>query len=179
MIKIIFLLMVALVVGVLIYASTKPDTFSVVRKLSIKASPEQIFAEVNDFNRWKTWSPWEKKDLAMQRTFSGAALGVGTVYEWNGNNDVGQGRMEITESIPSQKIIIKLDFFKPFEAHNIAELSFTPDGDQTLVTWEMHGPQIFIGKVMSVFMDMDKMIGTDFEAGLVNLKKITESHSSS
>jgi hypothetical protein len=177
MIKIIFLIIVVLIVGVLIYASTKPDTFSVVRKLSIKASPERIFAEINDFQRWKAWSPWELKDPAMERTFSGATLGVGTIYEWNGNNDVGQGRMEITESLASQKIIIKLDFFKPFEAHNTAEFSFTQNGDQTLVTWEMHGPQIFIGKVMSVFMNMDKMIGTDFEVGLANLKKVTESNS--
>lgn len=174
MLKTIVIVISSVIAGVLVYASTKPDTFSVVRKLKINASPEKVFAEVNDFNRWKSWSPWETKDAAMQRTYSGTASGVGTIYEWNGDKNVGQGRMEITESLTPQKIIIKLDFFKPFEAHNIAEFTFTPDGDGTLVNWEMRGPQIFMGKLMSVFMDMDKMIGTDFEAGLINLKKLTE-----
>lgn len=172
--KIVLILIVVVIVCVLLYATTKPDTFSVVRKTTIKATPERVFTEVNDFNRWKSWSPWEKKDPAMQRSFSGPASGIGSLYEWNGNKDVGQGRMEITESVAPQKIMIKLDFFKPFEAHNYAEFTFTPDGDGTLVTWEMHGPQIYIGKLMSLFMDMDKMIGNDFEAGLVELKKIAE-----
>jgi uncharacterized protein YndB with AHSA1/START domain len=174
MLKIILLVIVALVAGILIYASTKPNTFSIVRKLKINASPEKVFAEINDFNRWKLWSPWETKDPAMQRTFSGAAVGVGTIYEWNGNKNVGQGRMEITESETPQKIIIKLDFFKPFEAHNIAEFTFAKEGDGTLITWEMHGPQIFMSKLMCIFMDMDKMVGNDFEAGLINLKKLAE-----
>ena len=176
MLKIIVIIVLVVVVGVLIYASTKPDTFSVVRKLKINASPEKVFAEVNDFTRWKSWSPWEKKDLNMQRKFSGPASGVGAIYEWNGDKNVGQGRMEITESDIPAKIIIKLDFFKPFEAHNIAEFTFTKEGDGTLVTWEMRGPQVFMGKVMCIFMNMDKMVGTDFEAGLINLKKIAEAN---
>jgi Polyketide cyclase / dehydrase and lipid transport len=175
MLKIILLVIALLIVGVVVFASTKPNVFSIARKLHIKASPEKIFAEVNDFNRWKSWSPWERKDLAMQRIFSGPTSGVGTIYEWNGNKNVGQGRMEILESNASQKLIIKLDFFKPFEAHNIAEFNFTSDGDGTLVSWEMRGPQIFIGKLMSVFIDCDKMVGPDFEAGLRNLQKLTES----
>jgi hypothetical protein len=175
MFKAIFIILVVIIAGILIYASTKPDTFSVTRKLFIKASPEILFAEINDFNRWKAWSPWEKKDPNMTRTFSGAPAGVGTIYEWNGNNDVGQGRMEILESVVPQKIIIKLDFFKPFEAHNTAEFTFTPTPDGTLVNWEMRGANVYMGKLMSVFMDMDKMVGTDFEAGLVNLKQLTES----
>lgn len=175
MLKVIVIIVVVIVIGISVYASTKPDTFSIVRKLKINASPEKIFAEVNDFNRWKFWSPWEKKDPAMQRTYSGTAAGVGTVYEWSGDKNVGQGRMEVLESSAPQKIIIKLDFFKPFEAHNIAEFTFTQDGRGTLVTWEMHGPQPFISKLMCVFMDMDKMVGPDFEAGLANLKKLTES----
>jgi uncharacterized protein YndB with AHSA1/START domain len=174
MLKIIMILVVVVVIGVLVYASTKPDAFSIVRKLKINASPEKVFAEVNDFNRWKSWSPWEKKDLAIQRTHSGSASGVGTVYEWTGNKDVGQGRMEITESTSPQKIIIQLDFFKPFEAHNIAEFTFVQEGAGTLVVWEMRGPQPFISKLMCLFMNMDKMVGPDFEEGLANLKKITE-----
>ena len=174
MLKVILLLIVLVVVGVLIVAATRPDKFSVSRKIIIKASPEKIFAELNDFNRWKVWSPWEKKDPTMQRTFSGAAFGVGTVYDWNGNKNVGQGRMEIIESTEPQKIVIKLDFFKPFTAHNIAELSLTPVADGTLFNWEMHGPQVFMGKLMSIFCDMDKMIGTDFEEGLSNIKNLTE-----
>ena len=174
MLKIILLIIVVAIVAFLIFASTRPDTFSVTRKSIIKAAPEKIFAEINDFNRWVLWSPWEKKDPNMQRTFSGAALGVGTIYEWTGNNDVGQGRMEITESNSPQKIIIKLDFFKPFEAHNLAEFTLTPTAEGTLINWEMHGPQNFIGKIMCIFMDMDKMVGTDFEMGLDNLKKLTE-----
>jgi len=174
MLKIILIVVLLIVVAVLVFAATKPNTFSIVRKLKIHAAPEKIFAEINDFNRWKLWSPWEHKDPAMQRTFSGAALGVGTIYEWNGNKEVGQGRMEIIESTEPHKIIIKLDFFKPFEAHNIAEFTFAEEGDGTLVTWEMRGPQVFISKLMCVFMDMDKMVGTDFEIGLTNLKKLTE-----
>jgi uncharacterized protein YndB with AHSA1/START domain len=177
MLKIIVIVVVVIVAGLLIYASTKPDTFSFVRKLKINATPEKVFAEVNDFNRWKSWSPWETKDPAMERTFSGAASGVGAAYEWNGDKNVGQGRMEITESDAPQKIIIKLDFFKPFEAHNIAEFTFTKEGDGTLVTWEMHGPQIFMSKLMCIFMDMEKMVGKDFEAGLTNLKKLAEKNS--
>jgi uncharacterized protein YndB with AHSA1/START domain len=175
MLKTILIIVVIIVAGILIYASTKPDTFSVTRKLTIKASPEILFAEINDFNRWKAWSPWETKDPAMTRTLSGTPSGVGTIYEWNGNNNVGQGRMEILESVPPQKIVIKLDFIKPFEGHNTAEFTFTPTADGTLVNWEMRGANVFIGKVMSVFIDMDKMIGTDFEAGLANLKQLTES----
>ena len=175
MFKVIFIILVVIIAGILIYASTQPDTFSVTRKLTIKASPEILFAEINDFHRWKAWSPWEIKDPAMTRTFSGSPSGVGTIYEWNGNNDVGQGRMEILESVLPKKIIIKLDFFKPIEGHNTAEFTFTPMPDGTLVNWEMRGPNMFIGKVMSVFMNMDKMIGTDFEAGLANLKQLTES----
>jgi uncharacterized protein YndB with AHSA1/START domain len=174
MFKVILLIIAVLVVGIIVYAATKPDTFSIVRSLKINAAPEQVFAEINDFNRWKSWSPWEKKDLTMQRTFSGSASGVGTIYEWNGNNNVGQGRMEILESTAAQKIIIKLDFFKPFEAHNMAEFTLKKDGEATLVKWEMRGPQPFVSKLMCIFMNMDKMVGTDFEAGLANLQKLSE-----
>jgi len=177
MLKIVFIIVLVIIVCILIYAFIRPDTFSVVRQLKIDAVPEKVFAEVNDFNRWKFWSPWETKDPAMQRKFSGASVGVGTIYEWNGNKDVGRGRMEITESDVPKKIIIKLDFFKPFEAHNIADFTFTKEGEGTLVTWEMRGPQAFMSKLICIFMDMDKMVGNNFEAGLNTMKKLAEKNS--
>ncbi|TMJ58830.1 MAG: polyketide cyclase [Alphaproteobacteria bacterium] len=159
---------------VLILAATKPDTFSVRRVTTVRAPPEKIFPLINDFHQWGTWSPWEDKDPAMKRTYSGAGTGKGAVYAWDGNKNVGTGRMEILEVSAPSKIVIKLDFFKPFEAHNTAEFTMLPQGDATSLTWLMHGPAPFMSKVMQVFMNMDKMIGKDFEAGLAKLKKLTE-----
>ena len=174
MLKNILIVVVVLIAGVLGYATTKPDTFSVQRSASIKAPPEKIFAVVNDFHRWTEWSPWEKLDPAMKRTQSGAPSGKGAVYAWEGNGKAGAGRMEIIESTPASKVGIQLDFIKPFEGHNIAEFTLAPQGDTTQVTWVMHGPTPFVSKVMQVFVSMDAMIGKDFEAGLANLKAITE-----
>jgi uncharacterized protein YndB with AHSA1/START domain len=176
--KVIALIFVALgviVVALLGFAATKPDTFRIERSASIKAAPEVIFAHLNDFRSWGSWSPWEKLDPALQRTYSGAAIGAGAVYAWKGNSEVGAGRMEITESSPSSTIIIKLDFIAPFEAHNTAEFTLKPEGDATTITWAMVGPNQFLGKVMSIFFDMDSMVGKDFEAGLANLKNVAES----
>jgi len=159
---------------VLILAATKPDTFSVRRVTTVRAPPEKIFPLINDFHQWGTWSPWEDKDPAMKRTYSGAGSGKGAVYAWDRNKNVGTGRMEILEVSAPSKIVIKLDFFKPFEAHNTAEFTMLPQGDATSLTWLMHGPAPFMSKVMQVFMNMDKMIGKDFEAGLAKLKKLTE-----
>jgi uncharacterized protein YndB with AHSA1/START domain len=159
---------------VLILAATKPNTFSVQRAITVKAPPEKIFAVISDFHRWGSWSPWENKDPAMQRTYSGAASGRGAVYAWDGNKNVGSGRMEILDASTPSKIVIKLDFFKPFEAHNTAEFTMLPQGDVTNLTWVMHGPAVFMSKVMQVFMNLDKMIGKDFETGLANLKSLTE-----
>src|SRR6202166_1919772 len=132
---------------VLILAAAKPDTFSVQRAAAVKAPPEKIFSLINDFHRWGTWSPWENKDPAMKRTYSGAESGKGAVYAWDGNKNVGSGRMEILDTSVPSKIVIKLDFFKPFEAHNTAEFTMLPQGDGTNVTWLMHGPAVFISKV--------------------------------
>jgi uncharacterized protein YndB with AHSA1/START domain len=163
---------------VLILAATKPDTFRIRRAATVQASPERIFPLINDFHQWATWSPWEDKDPAMKRSYSGAASGQGAVYGWDGNKNVGSGRMEILESSVPSKIVIKLDFFKPFEGHNTAEFTMMPQGQGTnIVTnviWEMHGPAPFMSKVMQVFMNMDNMIGKDFEVGLANLKRLTE-----
>ena len=159
---------------VLILAAAKPDTFSVRRAATVRAPAEKIFPLINDFHRWGTWSPYENRDPAMKRSYSGPANGVGAVYGWDGNNNVGAGRMEILETSPPAKIVIKLDFFKPFEGHNTAEFTMLPQGDATNVTWVMHGPASFMSKLMQVFMNLDRMIGKDFEIGLANLKRLTE-----
>lgn len=163
---------------VLILAATKPTRFSVLRATSVKAPPEKIFPLINDFHQWGTWSPYENKDPAMKRSYSGAASGKGAVYAWDGNKNVGSGRMEILDASMPSKIVIKLDFFTPFEGHNTAEFTMLPQGDATNlttdVTWLMHGPAPFMSKVMQVFMNIDNMIGKDFEVGLANLKRLTE-----
>jgi hypothetical protein len=166
--------LVVALAAVLALAASKPDAFRIQRTASIKAPPEKIFPLINDFHNWGSWSPWEKLDPAMHKTHSGAVNGQGAVYEWEGNKQVGKGRMEITEVAPSSKVTIKLDFFKPFEAHNTAEFALAAQGDATNVTWAMLGQQPFMFKVMSVFMSMDKMIGKDFETGLANMKGIAE-----
>jgi len=145
---------------VLILAATKPNTLRVQRATTVKAPPENIFPLINDFHRWGTWSPYENKDPAMKRSYSGAAEGKGAVYGWEGNKNVGSGRMEILDIAAPSKIVIKLDFFTPFEGHNTAEF--------------MHGPAAFMSKVMQVFINLDHMIGKDFEVGLANLKRLTE-----
>jgi hypothetical protein len=167
-------LLVVVVGAILVYAATKPDTFRVQRSTSIKAAPDTIFALINDYRSWTAWSPYEKRDPALKRTYSGAAAGKGAVYEWEGNSQVGQGRMEITDTAAPSRVTIKLDFIKPFEGHNIAEFTLEPSGDTTNVTWAMYGPARYITKLMSVFINMDKMIGNDFETGLANLKTLTE-----
>ena len=177
MFEIIAIIAVVLAVAIAIVpilAAMKPDTFSIRRGATIKAPPEKIFSLINDFHQWGSWSPWENKDPAMKRSFSGSAAGKGAVYAWDGNKNVGSGRMEVLEASSPSKIVIKLDFFTPFEAHNTAEFTMLPQGDATSVDWVMHGPARFISKLMQVFMSFDKMIGKDFEAGLSNLKKLTE-----
>ena len=152
---------VALLAIVLIIASTKPDTVRVERSATIKAPPDKIFALINDFHQWAKWSPWERRDPQLKRTFSGAASGQGAIYAWEGNRNVGAGRMEIMEAAAQSKIVIKLDFIKPFEGHNIAEFTLSPEAGGTRVHWLMVGPAIFFSKVMQVFLSFDRMIGRD------------------
>jgi uncharacterized protein YndB with AHSA1/START domain len=166
--------LVVVVAGILVYAATRPDTFRVQRTATIKAPPEKIFALINDLRSWSLWSPYERKDPAMKRTFSGAASGKGAIYEWDGDKNVGKGRMEITEATPPSKILIKLDFISPFEGHNTAEFIMEPRSDSTAVTWAMYGSASLMMKVMGLFMNMDNMIGNDFAAGLANLKAAAE-----
>lgn len=176
MLKIAGLIALVLAVGIgtiLAYAATRPDIFRVERSISVKAPPQKIHALIDDFSQWGAWSPYEKKDPAMKRTFSGPDAGKGAVYAWDGDKNIGAGRMEILESVP-ERIVIKLDFVRPFEANNTAEFIMRPKGADTDVTWTMYGPNLFIGKVIGLFLNMDKMVGTDFEAGLTDLKKTAE-----
>jgi len=176
MLKIIGIVVAVLVVavaGLLIYAATKPDDFRVQRSIAMKAPPDKVMALVGDLRGWTAWSPYEKKDPAMKRAYAGPAAGKGAAYEWDGNKEVGRGRMEILEATPS-KVVIKLDFITPFEAHNIAEFTARPQGDNTNVTWAMYGPSPVIAKVMQTVINMDRMVGKDFEAGLQNLKAVAE-----
>jgi uncharacterized protein YndB with AHSA1/START domain len=171
---IIVLVLLVAVAAVLAMAAMKPDRFRIERAATIKAPPEKIFGLIEDFRNWRAWSPWEEMDPNLKRTYGGAQRGVGAVYEWEGNSKVGKGRMEIVEAPPPSKVAIKLDFLKPFEAHNMAEFTLAPRGEATEVAWAMHGPNIFMGKVMSVFMNMDRMVGKDFEKGLAKLKAAAE-----
>jgi len=162
------------VLAFLAFAATKPDTFRVQREVSIKAPPDKIFPYIDDFHRWTAWSPWEKVDPEMKRQYSGPQSDKGAVYQWNGNDKVGEGRMEIIDTTPPSKIVIKLDFIKPFEGHNTAEFTLAPDGNATKVTWAMYGNSNYMTKIMNCFFDMDKMIGKEFEDGLTKLKSAAE-----
>ena len=172
--KIIGIVLVVAIAAVLVFASTRPDTFRVERSLAIKAPSGKIFDLVNELRGWAAWSPYEKRDPAMKKAFAGPEKGKGAVYEWDGNKEVGAGRMEVLEATSPALIRIKLDFLRPFEGHNTAEFTFTQAGDTTTVTWAMYGPAAFITKVMGLFFNMDAMIGKDFEAGLASLKAIAE-----
>ena len=171
--KILIGLAVVLVVLVVIIA-LQPSHYRVERSATMNAPATVVFAQVNDFHKWNAWSPWAKIDPAMKQTFEGAPAGTGAVYAWSGNKDVGEGRMTISESHPSDLIKIKLEFIRPFAATNATDFIFKPQGDQTAVTWTMSGDNNFIGKAFSLFMNMDKMVGGDFEKGLAQLKSVAE-----
>ena len=164
----------ATIAVILIYAWTRPDSFRVERSTAMNAPAEKIFPYIDGLKRWTAWSPYEGRDPAMKRAYSGADSGKGAVYEWDGNDTVGKGRMEVVDSTPPHRVVIKLDFLKPFEGHNMAELTVEPKGGQTIVTWAMYGPSTFMTKLIGTFMDMDDMIGRDFAAGLAKLKTVVE-----
>jgi hypothetical protein len=169
-IKVVLISLAVAIAGLLIYAATRPDSFRIERSAAIRGKPEQIFPLINDFRRWTAWSPWEKIDPLLKRTYSGAESGKGAAYAWEGNSKVGAGSMEITESAPSVRIVLKLDFIKPFEGHNVTEFTLAPGAQgETMVTWVMSGPSPYISKLMGIFFNMDRMIGGQFEQGLANL----------
>jgi hypothetical protein len=162
MLKTVAIAFVLVVVAILVFAATRPDTFRIERATRINAPPEKIFAQINDFRNWRVWSPWETKDPQMKRGYGGAAAGKGAAYEWDGNSSVGKGRMEIAESTPPRLVRIKLDFLKPMEGHNIAEFTMVPGGGATEVTWVMSGPVAYPAKIIQMFISMDRMVGGDF-----------------
>lgn len=166
-----------LVAVVLLLAAMKPDTFKVERKIAIQAPASDIFPHLADFHKWAEWSPWEHLDPKMQKTYSGPPAGVGSSYAWSGSPEVGEGRMTVTESRPDEELKLKLEFIKPFESTNTTTYLLVPiSGNMgTQVIWTMEGPSSFMTKVFSVFADMDAMIGKDFETGLANLKRVSES----
>ena len=163
-----------LILAVLAFAATRPNTFHVERSISINAPPEKIFALINDFHSWSSWAPQDKEDPTMNRTYSGAASGEGAVSEWDSTGSAGKGRMSITESVPPRMISVKVDFEKPFAAHNVNEFTLEPAGASTNVTWTMRGVNLYVMKVMSIFVNMDKAVGKHFESGLNNLKTAAE-----
>ena len=174
MFKTILIVLAVLIAGFLVFAATRPDTFRVERSTRIQAPPDKVFALINDFRRWDAWSPFEKKDPDMKREFSGNASGTGAAYAWDGDRNIGAGQMRITESVPSSRVALSLDFVRPFETHNQVEFTLQPNGNGTEVTWAMHGPSPYVSKVMGLVFDMDTMIGEDFENGLADLKAVAE-----
>jgi carbon monoxide dehydrogenase subunit G len=163
-----------IVAGALVVVATRPTEFRVTRTARIAAPPAAVFTQVNDFRKWDAWNPWAKIDPAMKQSYEGSPAGVGAVYTWVGNSQVGEGRMTLTESRPNELIRIKMEFFKPFAATSSAEFTFKPEGDQTVVTWSMEGRNNFMAKAVHLVMNMDRMIGGQFEKGLVQMKAVAE-----
>ncbi len=175
MLKKILIALAAIIVVFLGVVAMQPSDFLIARTTTISAPASEVFAQVNDFHKWEAWSPYEKLDPAMKRTYEGAPNGTGAIYSWAGNNEVGEGRTTIIASRPNELIQIKLEMFKPFEVTNTAEFTFKPEGDQTAVTWSLTGKNNFVSKAICLFVSMDKMIGGQFEQGLAQLKTTVES----
>lgn len=165
---------IVLIAAVLVFAATKPSTLRVQRSIRINATPDKIFAFISDFHNWNRWAPQDKEDPSMRRTYSGNANGQGAVSDWYSTGGAGKGRMSITRSLPPSSISVKVDFVKPFEAHNINEFTLEPAGTLTNVTWTMQGTNLYLMKVMSIFVNMDSLTGKHFETGLVSLKLVAE-----
>jgi len=171
-IKEIAIFIVILVAAILLLAATRPGTFQIQRATLIQATPDALYAILCDFGKFAAWSPWEQLDPLMKRSCSG--LGQGAVYEWDGNRKAGAGRMEITQAIPASRVAMQLDFLRPFKCQNTATFTLDAQAGATLITWTMAGSQLFIGKLMGLFVNMDRMVGRDFECGLANLKALAE-----
>jgi uncharacterized protein YndB with AHSA1/START domain len=170
------LVFVVIVVAALsIAVAMQSEDFKVTRSATVNAPPDKVFEQVNDFHKWEAWSPWAKMDPNMKANYSGAPSGVGSVYSWTGNDEVGEGKMTISQSHPSEHIAIDLEFIKPFAAKNLTEFMFQPGGDKTNVTWTMTGKKNFMMKAFCMIMDMDKTVGGDFEKGLAQMKTVVES----
>jgi hypothetical protein len=173
-ILIVLIVLAVIVIVFIAIVAARPADFRIVRSAAMNAPATAIFGRVNDFHNWNAWSPWAKLDPAMKQTYEGSVAGTGAKYSWTGNNKVGEGRMTMTESRPNELIRINLEFLRPFKATNIAEFTFKPEGNQTAVTWSMSGRKSFLFKAFGLFMDMDKMVGGDFEKGLAAMKTEVE-----
>jgi len=173
-VKIILIGLAALVAVFLAIVALQPSEFRIERSATMRAPAAAPYAQVNDFQKWRDWSPWEKVDPQLKRTYEGPQAGAGARYAWVGNKDVGEGRMTIVESKPGELVRIKLEFFKPFAAVNDAQFSFKPAGDATAVTWTMTGQNNFLAKAICLFVDMDRMVGGMFEQGLAQMKAVVE-----
>jgi uncharacterized protein YndB with AHSA1/START domain len=169
-----FIVIVILLAAFLLFVHTRPDVFAVERTAHIDAPPEKVFPLLNDFHNWTGWSPWEKKDPHLKRHYSGPESGAGSKYAWVGDKNVGEGNMVITESVPSSKLLLDLNFIKPFKASNKTIFLLTPESGGTKVFWRMEGPVPFPFKIMHLIFNMDKMVGKDFEQGLANMKTVAE-----
>lgn len=175
----ILIALVVIVVGLVAVIALQPARYRVSRSTAVAAPAAVLFAQVNDFHKWTAWSPWEQIDPAMKRTYEGPPAGAGASYTWAGNREVGEGRMTIVESHPSDRIQVRLEFVKPFAGTSVAEFTFRPDGDRTLVTWSMTGDKNFIAKAIHLVMSMDRMIGDQFDKGLAAMKTVAEAASRS
>jgi hypothetical protein len=172
---VIVLIAVAAIVAVfIVVVAMQPSEFRVARATTIAAAAADVFPQVNDFHNWDAWSPWAKIDPTMKQTYEGAPAGTGAIYSWTGDGKVGQGQMTLIESRPSDLVKIQVEFLKPFKATNTAEFTFKPDGNQTVVTWSMSGRNNFVFKAFGLFMNMDKMLGGEFEKGLASMKSVVE-----
>jgi len=171
--KILIVLVVALA-AFAAYVATRPADFTITRSASMAASPAKVFGVVNDLHQWNDWSPWAKLDPDMKTVYEGPSKGVGAISSWTGNNKVGEGKMTLVKSEPNSLVSFQLEFLKPMKANNTVDFSFKPEGKGTLVTWTMSGKNSFVGKAFCAFMNMDKMVGGDFESGLANLKALVE-----
>lgn len=171
--KILLGLLLVIVVLVIVVA-VQPGELTITRSIAIAAPPDAVFPHVNDFHAWQDWSPWAKMDPNAKNSFDGPAAGKDAKFKWSGNNDVGEGTMTILDSVPNEKVHIQLDFVRPMACTNLVDFTFKPDKDQTLVTWTMAGQKNFIAKGMGLVMDMDKMVGGEFEKGLASLKAVVE-----
>jgi uncharacterized protein YndB with AHSA1/START domain len=174
MLKIILIALPVVIVVFLVIVALQPSDFSITRSATVAAPPEAVFPHVNDFHKWEAWSPWAKLDPTMKQTYEGAPVGTGARYSWTGDKKVGEGNMTITESKASTIIRIRLEFLRPFAAVNTTEFTFTPEGKQTTVTWSMTGTNNFMAKAFCLFMNMDRMVGRDFEKGLAQMKSVAE-----
>ncbi len=170
----ILIAIVAVIVLALVFAALKPDTLRIERSTAINAPPDKVYALIADFHEWPKWAPQDREDASIRRTFSGAQSGVGAVSDWSGSGNTGKGRMEITGAEAARQVVVTVDFAKPFVAHNVNTFTLAPEGNGTRVTWAMQGTNAYMMKVMSLVMNMDKMMGQHFESGLANLKAAAE-----